>query len=72
MKYVNSNCQLQDQSFDMDFLLYDKSLVNTIRYKMKYTNSEGRPRDFDIYIPKEVFLGVRVPNKILLRIAAEL
>lgn len=46
--------------------------VNSIRYKSEpYETLRGQIRQFDLYIPREVFLDVSVPEELVLRIGAD-
>ncbi len=72
MKYINSEMLLQDRPCELTFTL-DSEKVNTIRYKSQpYDTVRGQTRQFDLYVPREVFLDTSVPDVLLLQIVAKI
>lgn len=71
MKYINAEMLLQDRPCQIIFKLHAEK-VNTVRYKSEpYDTIRGQIRQFDLYVPREVFLDVPIPDVLVLQIAAD-
>jgi hypothetical protein len=71
MKYMNPDMLLQDRPAELVFRLHAEK-VNSIRYKSKpYDTVRGQVRQFDLYIPREVFLDAPIPDVLVLPIGAD-
>jgi hypothetical protein len=69
MKYINPEMLTQDKPCGVRFTLHAEK-VNTIRYKSEpYDTVRGRIRQFDLYVPREVFLDEPIPEELILQIA---
>jgi hypothetical protein len=72
MEYVNEEMLLQEQVCDVQFTLF-RECVNTIRYKSEpYETTRDSSRQFDIYLPREIFLDRAIPDKLTMRILVDL
>jgi hypothetical protein len=72
MDYVNSDMLTQNHVCDLAFSLHDEC-VNTIRYKSEpYDTVRGQVRQFDIYLPREMFLDRPIPDRLRMRIMVDL
>jgi len=72
MKYINSEMLSQDKPCTVTFVLHSEK-VNTIRYKSTpYDTVRNQIRQFDLYVPREVFLDTSVPDELVIQIAVDL
>lgn len=72
MEFVNPEMLTQNHVCDLDFTLAYEC-VNTIRYKSEpYDTVRGQIRQFDIYLPREIFLDRPIPDRLQMRIMVDL
>lgn len=72
MEYVNPEMLTQDRICDLNFTLHAE-LVNSIRYKSEpYDTIKGQVRQFDIYLPREIFIDRPIPDRLRMRIMVDL
>lgn len=72
MEYVNPEMLTQSQVCDLRFTLHAEC-VNTIRYKSEpYDTDRGCVRQFDIYLPREIFWDRPIPDSLRMRIMVDL
>lgn len=72
MKYINREMLLQERPCEITFALHSEK-VNTIRYQSEpYESVRGQTRQFDLYVPWEVFLDTPIPDMLVLQIAAKI
>jgi hypothetical protein len=72
MEYVNPEMLTQSHICDLQFTLHTEC-VNSIRYKSDpYDSARGRVRQFDIYLPREIFLDRPIPDSLRMRIMVDL
>jgi hypothetical protein len=72
MEYVNDEMLTQERVCDLRFTLF-RECVNTIRYKSEpYDTARNSVRQFDIYLPREIFLDRAIPDRLTMRILIDL
>ncbi len=72
MEYINDEMLTQERVCDLEFTLF-RECVNTIRYKsVPYETTRDSVRQFDIYLPREIFLDRAIPDKLTMRILVDL
>ena len=72
MEYVNPEMVTQSEICDLQFTLHAE-LVNTIRYKSEpYDTARGQVRQFNIYLPREIFWSCPIPDRMRMRIMVDL
>lgn len=72
MEYINDEMLTQENVCQVQFTLA-KECVNTVRYKSEpYETARNSVRQFDIYLPREVFLDRAIPDKLTMRICVDL
>jgi hypothetical protein len=63
MKYINSEMLRQDGPCELTFRLHSEK-VNTVRYQSEpYETLKNSVRQFDLYVPREVFLDATPPRR---------
>lgn len=68
MKYINSEMLAQNGPCEVIFTLHSEK-VNTVRYKSTpYETVRNQIRQFDLYVPREVFLDDPIPEELVLQI----
>jgi hypothetical protein len=72
MKYINREMTTQDRPCTIRFVL-NAEKVNTIRYDSEpYETAQGSSRQFNLYMPREVFWDTHVPHEITVQFAVDL
>lgn len=72
MEFVNEEMLTQRQVCNVNFALHSEK-VNTIRYKSTpYDTLRGQVRQFDIYLPREIFIDRAIPDHLTMRILVDL
>ena len=72
MKYINTEMLRQDKPCNLTFVLHSEK-VNTIRYQSHpYETVRNQTRQFDLYVPREVFLDSPIPDDLIIQIAVHL
>lgn len=72
VEYVNEEMLREERVCDLQFTLF-RECVNTIRYKSdSYQTTRNSVRQFDIYLPREIFLDRAIPDKLTMRILVDL
>jgi hypothetical protein len=72
MEHVNNEMLTQERVCDLQFTLF-RECVNTIRYKSEpYETTRNSVRQFDIYLPREIFLDRAIPDRLTMRILVDL
>jgi len=72
MKYINCEMLRQERPCAIRFILNSEK-VNTIRYDSdKYESARGEIRQFNLYIPREVFLDIPIPDQLTVQIGVDI
>ena len=72
MEYVNPEMATQNEICDLQFTLHAEC-VNSISYKSEpYDSARGQVRQFDLYLPREVFGECAIPDHMRMRIMVDL